>query len=86
MAKFGIANVGAPMEVVAKVVGWLTTDPEAAAYNGKNIEAQYFCAEHSLLAGWEGPTPMDNNIRYDHSGANLSELEANWAPRDREKG
>ena len=29
MAKFGITNEGAPMEVMGKVVRWLCTDPEA---------------------------------------------------------
>jgi len=75
MAKFGIENVGAPPEVVAKVIGWLATDPGAADFNGRNIEAQFFCHERGLLAGWPGPTYHENNIRYDLSGALLTDLE-----------
>jgi NAD(P)-dependent dehydrogenase (short-subunit alcohol dehydrogenase family) len=37
MAEFGIANVGAPADVVGAVVAWLVTDPEAAEWNGQNI-------------------------------------------------
>lgn len=75
MAKFGIANDGAPPEVVGKVVRWLCTEPEAEAFNGTNIEAQHFCHERGLLPGWSGPRLKDNNIRYDLSGANLAALE-----------
>lgn len=85
MAKFGIANVGAPMEVVAKVVAWLTTNPEAVDYNGKNIEAQYFCHERALLPDWGGPTPNDNSINYDLSGAILTQLEARLADGSSER-
>ena len=53
MAKFGIANTGAPAEVVAKVVAWLVTEDEAAEFNGATIEAQFFCAERKLLPSWE---------------------------------
>jgi NAD(P)-dependent dehydrogenase (short-subunit alcohol dehydrogenase family) len=76
MAKFGIANVGAPPEVVANVVVWLVTNPEANAFNGKNVEAQYFCHERGLLPGWDGPKPAQGAIVYDHSGAALTALEA----------
>src|SRR3954451_2259083 len=76
MAKFGIANVGAPPEVVAKVVTWLVTDPAAVEFNGRNIEAQYFCHERGFLPGWDGPKPAQGAIVYDHSGANLTALEA----------
>jgi NAD(P)-dependent dehydrogenase (short-subunit alcohol dehydrogenase family) len=75
MAKFGIENNGAPVEVMGSVVRWLCTDPEAAAYNGRNIEAQYFCHARGLLPGWEGPRVLDNHIRYDRSGAVLDDLE-----------
>jgi NAD(P)-dependent dehydrogenase (short-subunit alcohol dehydrogenase family) len=75
MAKFGIANVGAPPEVVARVVVWLVTSPEAAEFNGKNIEAQYFCHERGMLPGWDGPKPAQGAIVYDHSGATLTALE-----------
>jgi NAD(P)-dependent dehydrogenase (short-subunit alcohol dehydrogenase family) len=81
MAKFGIQNNGAPMEVMGKVVRWLCTDPGAAALNGTNIEAQYFCHERGLLPGWDGPRVLDNNIRYDRSGAILDDLEADLAAR-----
>jgi NAD(P)-dependent dehydrogenase (short-subunit alcohol dehydrogenase family) len=75
MAKFGIANDGAPPEVVGKVVRWLCTEPDAESFNGTNIEAQHFCHERGLLPGWAGPVLKDNNIRYDLSGANLAALE-----------
>ena len=81
MAKFGITNKGAPMEVMGKVVRWLCTDPEADAFNGRNIEAQFFCHERGLLPGWEGPRVMDNNIRLDTSGADLQKLEDELAAR-----
>ena len=61
MAKFGIATALAPMEVVGKVVRWLCTDPEADAFNGRNIEAQYFCHERGLLPGWPGPKPYGSS-------------------------
>jgi NAD(P)-dependent dehydrogenase (short-subunit alcohol dehydrogenase family) len=78
MAKFGIANNGAPPEVVAKVVGWLVTSQEAPEFSGRNIEAQWFCHDRRLLPGWDGPVPTANNIRYDESAANLSAYEARW--------
>jgi NAD(P)-dependent dehydrogenase (short-subunit alcohol dehydrogenase family) len=81
MAKFGITNQGAPMEVMGKVVRWLCTDPEAEQYNGRNIEAQFFCHERGLLPGWEGPRVMDNSIRLDTSGADLQALEDELAAR-----
>jgi len=81
MAKFGIANNGAPMEVLGKVVRWLCTDPEADRFNGENIEAQHFCHERGLLPGWEGPRVLDNKIRYDRSAAVLEQLEAELAAR-----
>ena len=79
MAKFGITNQGAPMEVMGKVVRWLCTEPDADQYNGRNIEAQYFCHEKGLLPGWDGPQVQDNSIRLDTSGANLLRLEAELA-------
>jgi NAD(P)-dependent dehydrogenase (short-subunit alcohol dehydrogenase family) len=74
MAKFGIENNGAPVEVMGKVVCWLATDPEAEQFNGQNIEAQFFCHERGLLPEWEGPRLLDNHIRYDLSGAELARL------------
>ena len=62
MAKHGIPNHGAPAEVVAKVVTWLATDPEADAYNGANIEAPYFCHERGTaarVARTEGARQLD---------------------------
>jgi NAD(P)-dependent dehydrogenase (short-subunit alcohol dehydrogenase family) len=81
MAKFGIENAGAPAEVIGAVVAWLCTSDEAAALNGANVEAQYFCHERGLLPGWDGPSYHDNNIRYDRSGAILADLEADLASR-----
>jgi NAD(P)-dependent dehydrogenase (short-subunit alcohol dehydrogenase family) len=75
MAEFGIPNVGAPADVVAAVVIWLVTDPEAAEWNGRNIEAQFFCHERNLLPGWAGPIPNEAAIRYDLSGQVLADLE-----------
>jgi NAD(P)-dependent dehydrogenase (short-subunit alcohol dehydrogenase family) len=83
MAKFGIENAGAPPEVVGLVVAWLCTSDEADAYNGTNIEAQYFCHERGMLRGWPGPRSHDNNIRYDRSGAILDDLEAQLAAAQR---
>jgi len=79
MAKFGIENAGAPPEVIGAVVAWLCTSDEADAFNGLNIEAQYFCHERGLLPDWPGPRAHNNNIRYDRSGAILDELEAELA-------
>ncbi len=76
MAEFGIENVGAPADVVAAVVAWLVTDPEAEAFNGENIEAQFFCHERGLLPGWTGPIPNEAPIKYDLAGHTLAELEA----------
>jgi NAD(P)-dependent dehydrogenase (short-subunit alcohol dehydrogenase family) len=79
MAKFGIENAGAPPEVIGAVVAWLCTSDEADAFNGLNIEAQYFCHERGLLPDWPGPRALDNNIRYDRSGAILDDLETKLA-------
>ncbi len=79
MAKFGITNEGAPVQVMGKVVRWLCTEPDAEQYNGRNIEAQYFCHEKGLLPGWDGPKLQDNSIRLDTSGADLLRLEEELA-------
>jgi len=76
MAKHGIANVGEPAEVVAKVVTWLATSPEAEAFNGAYIEAPYFCFDRGMLPEWPGPKALENSIRYDMSGADLAAYEA----------
>jgi NAD(P)-dependent dehydrogenase (short-subunit alcohol dehydrogenase family) len=81
MAKFGITNKGAPMEVMGKVVRWLVTDPDADRYSGVNVEAQFFCHEKGLLPGWDGPQLLDNNIAYDQSAENLARLERELAER-----
>lgn len=86
MAKFGITNRGAPVEVMGKVVRWLCTDPEAGAFNGRNVEAQFFCYERGLLPGWEGPRALDNNIRLDTSGAALQQMEDELARRAGARG
>jgi NAD(P)-dependent dehydrogenase (short-subunit alcohol dehydrogenase family) len=78
MAKFGISNQGAPPEVVARVVGWLATDDEASAFNGRTVEAQWFCHDRKLLDGWPGPKPTANNIRYDEAAAHLTAFETRW--------
>lgn len=83
MAKFGIENNGAPMEVLGKVVRWLCTDPEADTLNGTNIEAQFFCHSKGLLPGWEGPRVLANKIRYDQSAAILQRLEDDLAARSK---
>ncbi len=75
MAEFGIENVGAPADVVAAVVVWLVTQPEAKEYNGQNIEAQFFCHEKGLVPGWDGPIPNEAPIDYDLSGKVLLDLE-----------
>lgn len=82
MAKFGIENNGAPMEVMGKVARWLATEPEAVALNGTTIEAQYFCHEKGLLPGWDGPRLLANNIRYDAAAENITQFEL--AHRQRE--
>jgi NAD(P)-dependent dehydrogenase (short-subunit alcohol dehydrogenase family) len=75
MGKFGFGSQGAGPEVVAKVVSWLCTNPEADQYVGQNIEAQPFCHERGLLPGWDGPTPPTgpDSIAYDLSGHKLDE-------------
>jgi NAD(P)-dependent dehydrogenase (short-subunit alcohol dehydrogenase family) len=75
MAEFGIENVGAPADVVAAVVVWLVTQPEAKDLNGQNIEAQFFCHEKGLVPGWDGPIPNEAPIDYDLSGQVLRDLE-----------
>jgi NAD(P)-dependent dehydrogenase (short-subunit alcohol dehydrogenase family) len=75
MGDFGFVG-GAPPEVVAAVVTWLATDPKASEWNGLNIEAQFFCHEHNLLPGWEGPhVGAAPGPRYDYSGSILRDLE-----------
>lgn len=84
LGTLGIAVDGEPPEVVASVVSWLATEPEAASYNGSTIFAQAFCHERRLLPGWHGP-----RLRFsgppDLSGARLAEQsrkfeDAPWKP------
>lgn len=75
MAEFGFEPTGEPPEVVGAVVAWLATSPDAAALNGRNIEAQFFCAERNLLPGWDGPRPREGAVDYDLSAAELLRLE-----------
>jgi NAD(P)-dependent dehydrogenase (short-subunit alcohol dehydrogenase family) len=81
MGEFGIENKGAPPEVIGAVVAWLVTDPEAPEWNGRNIEAPFFCHERKLLPGWGGPQPAESPIRYDRSGQVLDDLEAELRSR-----
>jgi NAD(P)-dependent dehydrogenase (short-subunit alcohol dehydrogenase family) len=76
MAKFGIKNDGAPMEVPAKVVRWLCTEPGADKYLYETVEMQNFCDEKNLLPGWSGPwkPPPGNGNHPDLSAYNLQRL------------
>jgi NAD(P)-dependent dehydrogenase (short-subunit alcohol dehydrogenase family) len=56
MAKFNFdTSTGAAPIIPGKVVRWLCTDPEAAKYNGRLIEAQEFCEARNLMPGWKKP-------------------------------
>jgi NAD(P)-dependent dehydrogenase (short-subunit alcohol dehydrogenase family) len=81
MAKFGIENNGAPVEVMGKVVRWLSTEPDADEFNGRTLEAQYFCHERGLLPSWPGPRVLENNIRYETAGTVLQQLDDELARR-----
>jgi NAD(P)-dependent dehydrogenase (short-subunit alcohol dehydrogenase family) len=76
MAKFGIKNDGCPMEVPAKVVRWLCTEPGADKYMYETVEMQNFCFEKNLLPGWSGPwkAPPGNTNYPDMSAYNLQRL------------
>jgi NAD(P)-dependent dehydrogenase (short-subunit alcohol dehydrogenase family) len=53
MGAFGFdASTGAPPAVVGRVCVWLLESPDAAQYNGQNIEAQELCSDLGLLPGW----------------------------------
>src|SRR5262245_24153321 len=54
MAEFGFSG-GAPPDVMGAVAAWFAAERGAFAFNGQTVEAQYFCHEHKLLPGWEGP-------------------------------
>jgi NAD(P)-dependent dehydrogenase (short-subunit alcohol dehydrogenase family) len=55
MTKFGFTYLGEPPQIIAEVVLWLDSSPEAAAMNGQNIRAQQFCHDRELLPGWTLP-------------------------------
>lgn len=55
MTQFGFQYMGEPPQVIAEVVLWLATSPEAEALNGQNIRGQQFCHDRKLLAGWSLP-------------------------------
>ena len=75
MGDFGFAG-GAPPDVMGAVVAWVATHPEERArWNGETIEAQYFCHEHGLLPGWEGPDPVDPaSVHADRAAEQLRQL------------
>jgi NAD(P)-dependent dehydrogenase (short-subunit alcohol dehydrogenase family) len=76
MKGFGFdASAGAPTAVPAKVVRWLVTSPEAAQYDGVNVEAQQLCHERGLMPEWPGPrTGGGSKTRYDLSGYNMHQV------------
>jgi NAD(P)-dependent dehydrogenase (short-subunit alcohol dehydrogenase family) len=75
MAKFGFdASAGAPTAVPAKVVRWLVTSPEAAEFDGVNIEAQQFCHERGLMPEWPGPKSGGDKLKYDLSGYRMHKV------------
>jgi NAD(P)-dependent dehydrogenase (short-subunit alcohol dehydrogenase family) len=57
MGVFGFGkDFGEPPQVIAEVVLWLATSPEADALNGQCIQGQQLCHERNLLPGWSLPT------------------------------
>ena len=48
-----------PVEVPARVVLWLATDPEAKQYNGAHFMAQEFARERGLHPHWDTLLPMN---------------------------
>jgi NAD(P)-dependent dehydrogenase (short-subunit alcohol dehydrogenase family) len=54
MKGFGFnAEDWTPPEVIAEVVNWLASSPEADKLNGQTIQGQELCDELGLLPGWE---------------------------------
>jgi NAD(P)-dependent dehydrogenase (short-subunit alcohol dehydrogenase family) len=77
MGQFGFGD-GAPLDVIASVVAWFAVEPDITAYNGRTVEAQYFCYERGLVPEWPGPWLAVSTIteRYDLAGARLQEMES----------
>jgi NAD(P)-dependent dehydrogenase (short-subunit alcohol dehydrogenase family) len=67
---------GAPPEVIGAVVAWLAESPDATAWNGKTVEAQFLCHERGLLPGWSGPMRSTAPLEFDDSAAAAARLEA----------
>ncbi|MCH2172393.1 SDR family oxidoreductase [Myxococcota bacterium] len=82
MGEFGFDTSGAPPDVVGAVVAWLATREEAAEFNGRTVEGQFFCHEQGLLPDWEGPMPNTNAIAYDRAAANLERAENDIVSKD----
>jgi NAD(P)-dependent dehydrogenase (short-subunit alcohol dehydrogenase family) len=61
-----------PIEVPAKAVLWLATDPEAAQYNGQHFMAQELVLQKGLHPRWNTILPMSETW---HPGAELD-----WVP------
>ncbi len=53
--KFAEQWGGAPPEVPAAVMAWLVTDPGAAEWHGKMVDAQRLCKKLGLVPGWPKP-------------------------------
>lgn len=67
MAEFGFgADFGEPPEVIAEVVYWLATSPDADALNGECIQGQEFCAERGLLSTWTPKAPLTSPSIFPH--------------------
>jgi NAD(P)-dependent dehydrogenase (short-subunit alcohol dehydrogenase family) len=85
MAKFGFEVGDAPpADVSGAVTAWLATDPEAAAFNGQTVFAQYFCRDRNLLPESNG-LPFLSDVRpvYDPAPATAGALDQ--AERERRK-
>ena len=61
-----------PIEVPAKAVLWLATDPEAAQYNGQHFMAQELVLQKGLHPRWDTILPMSTSW---HPGSELD-----WVP------